>query len=459
MSAASALRIGIVGAGPAGLTMAWFLRRLGFESVEIFEAADRIGGQSHTIDVGGVPVELGTVYLADGYVVAREVADAAGCPAERMPPATFLDGKGHPRDPVRPPLFALLRYIWKWFLWYFRGQMWRPTMEEYTLPFDEWLRHEGLGEMLRGEMFTDGCTAQLYGPLDSVTAQNAMYWVRPSLLLTGRLKDTAHIPAGFENMWKCLIERLGYAVHLGERIDEVRPLPSANGSRVELVRDGRPIQQPFDHVFIACPLDEHRENSVYELRHPLSQMLREDFPPFDATEVYSAVWRARDWPLFAPSRCYLPADRTEQRGRLLTIRQFGKVGDEWVGQLCSYAIRDTPTTNPMEIDERTAANRRRVVDDMEHIVGLRDIRIVTDKLWRYSIRFSEEQLRLGLPSVVSSLQGVDNVWYLGGTLSHWDVDMISNFNQSLAWRFASEVGLSFFTRLSIVRLRDLFRDL
>jgi hypothetical protein len=216
----------------------------------------------------------------------------------------------------------------------------------------------------------------------------------------------------------------------------------------------------FDHVFLACPLDETGPDGKPRIDHPLWTILREDFAPFDDSIVYSGAWRARGWPLAAPSRCYLPACSTGEPGRLLTIRQYGKVGDEWVGQFCSYALdNEDRRADPGTPEERRKANRDSVERDMKDIVGLSDIHIEHDHIWRYSMRYSCRQFEQGLPAVIDGRQGAEHVWYTGGTLSHWDVDMISNFNQSLALRFAKAAGMGWLRRMRIVRLRDLFRDL
>jgi protoporphyrinogen oxidase len=49
----------VIGAGPAGLAVAWELRRRGHE-VLVLEASDRIGGMAASIDVAGVRVDLGS---------------------------------------------------------------------------------------------------------------------------------------------------------------------------------------------------------------------------------------------------------------------------------------------------------------------------------------------------------------------------------------------------------------
>lgn len=455
MRAREDLRIAIVGAGVSGLSFAWYLKQMGFSSVTFFEATGEVGGQSHTIDIDGVPVEMGTCYLADGYVIAREIAHAAGCPPARLPPPTFLDTNGRVVSPAMPTMGQAARYVWRWLGWYLGGQMWTPADPENALGFVEWLDRKGLGDLASSIIFADGCTAQLYGPLADITAYNGLIWVRPSLLLTGRREDTAHIPAGFQNMWRGLLRHLAYEVRADSRVVEVvaAGAPDAPGDAVTIVLANGAREQ-FDHAIVACPLDDAPGQGGEAVRHPLSGLLRAS-PPFDATLVYSAIWRGTNWPAAAPSRCYLPAASSGERGRLLTIRQFGRVGEDWVGQLCSYAL-----DNAAPIDhDALLVNRDRVVADMTAIVGLRDIRIVHDRLWRYSIRYSAAQLRDGLPGRIAERQGAGGVWYTGGALSHWDVDTIANFNQALAWRFAIGAGVPLATRLRIVRLRDLVRSL
>ena len=55
-------RVIIVGAGWAGLTLANALRNAGVDYV-LLEARSRIGGRAHTVDVGGVPIDLGCSWI------------------------------------------------------------------------------------------------------------------------------------------------------------------------------------------------------------------------------------------------------------------------------------------------------------------------------------------------------------------------------------------------------------
>lgn len=66
-------KIGIVGAGPAGIHMALLLKRKGFKNIEILEKTSRIGGKSQSISYRGAIHEMGTVYISPDYTSIHEL--------------------------------------------------------------------------------------------------------------------------------------------------------------------------------------------------------------------------------------------------------------------------------------------------------------------------------------------------------------------------------------------------
>src|SRR4051794_12147772 len=71
-------RIGIVGAGPGGLSLARFLTERGYADVTLIERAHQVGGKSMTVHHQGVAHEMGTCYLTTGYTHIRKWMEKAG---------------------------------------------------------------------------------------------------------------------------------------------------------------------------------------------------------------------------------------------------------------------------------------------------------------------------------------------------------------------------------------------
>ena len=85
-------RVLVVGAGIAGLTVANALHHAGLECV-VLEARGRVGGRLHTLDVAGLPVDLGGSWLHH----------PSGNPLRRFAPEAGVDCR--PGDPL-PTLAA-----------------------------------------------------------------------------------------------------------------------------------------------------------------------------------------------------------------------------------------------------------------------------------------------------------------------------------------------------------------
>jgi hypothetical protein len=92
-------------------------------------------------------------------------------------------------------------------------------------------------------------------------------------------------------------------------------------------------------------------------------------------------------------------------------------------------------------------------------VGLEDVEILADRLWRYNIRFSAGQLRSGVPGAIDRAQGEANVWYAGGSLSHWNIDSITDASQRFTRRFARAIGAPIDVQLRLLRMDGMLRDL
>ena len=71
-------RIGIVGAGPGGISLARLLTEEGHADVTVLERNNRVGGKSLTVHHEGIGHEMGTCYVADGYKRTKKWMKEAG---------------------------------------------------------------------------------------------------------------------------------------------------------------------------------------------------------------------------------------------------------------------------------------------------------------------------------------------------------------------------------------------
>ena len=83
-------KIGIIGAGPAGLTAAYKLSKSGHQ-VELFEAAGQVGGLSRTFELWGQKVDLGPHRFFSADPRVNDVwLEVAGLSPSHLPSPTAL---------------------------------------------------------------------------------------------------------------------------------------------------------------------------------------------------------------------------------------------------------------------------------------------------------------------------------------------------------------------------------
>ena len=84
-------RIGIVGAGPGGLSLAKLLTQRGYGDIILFERENCVGGKSRTVMVEGLGHELGTCYAALGYITVKQWMEQAGIDSAKTKPIALAE--------------------------------------------------------------------------------------------------------------------------------------------------------------------------------------------------------------------------------------------------------------------------------------------------------------------------------------------------------------------------------
>ncbi len=413
-------KIAIIGAGPAGITLALELKDIGFQDVTVF--GDFGEAQCRTVEVDGVVADVGTCYVHSGYWnTVKPLVKRYGFHLNYLPNATLANDDLH--KPAVPPaqkirtLLNLFRFLALSFryLTVYRTERSR----DYGLTMQEYLDARGLGAFSRSFIFGPGGIAQGYGFFGDITAYGGLRWFRPSIFFTPvankMRRGTATIRQGYGKLFQRVLADLS---HRPEKISAVNPVahPVSGAAQVELVSVSGE-RYVFDHAVIACRLDG--------IASPVSAL----FTPgtICTTRFFSLLWTSASPPWFA-DRVYLTdAIQREDRNKILTYRFYGATQlGEYLYWGAGYAGDDI---SDADLKEMLCAQ---VEGDLR--CDIRSVRFFD--CFQYNVRFSAPAIREGLHLKVNELQGAQNIWYSGGLLSHWDVDSIMEHNRLLAARMA-----------------------
>lgn len=433
-------RIGIVGAGPGGLSLARLLTDRGYADVTVIERADRVGGKSLTVVHQGLAHEMGTCYVTLGYLIVRRWMEEAGIGVFDIEKHIIRTSDGRVlqfKDYVEGPLGLLgaapqaARYSAAWLRFHewdlhgcpddgegTRGGLMR---EEVAQPFGAWLDARELDVI--GRMALRSMAILGYGALDRVPTLYALRWNVPSLLATGALGGLAEPVAGFEPLWRSIADKLD--VRLGQTIQKVER--SGDGFLVHTdVEDHQ-----FDHLVITCQLDDAAP------WYPFSPEERAGFgvDVVGTHEYLSTLVEAKGW--FRDVDTWCAEDRARDsaataQGRLMVARRTGDKSP--VAKARSATRPDVYVCyrygDPARTDDEQIATLRADIE----AEGAALTEVIRHCRWKYAPQLSAEAIRSGAASRMERQQGRGNLWISGATASHESVDNIVDYNQRLVER-------------------------
>ena len=268
------LEICVIGSGISGLSAAWLLAQR--HSVTVFEADGRIGGHSHTVDAGPVPVDTGfIVYNRQTYPNLVALFEHIGVPVKEthMSFAVSLDGGRHeygsdlagllaqPVNMVRPRFLSMMRDLMRF---YREAPRDVGTLQDVTL--GEYLRERNYGRAFREDHLYPMAAAVWSTPAADVSAYPAENFIRfcenhGLLKLTGR-PTWLTVAGGSRTYVERLARGLVNRVHTGNPVRSVRRVLGGVEIRA---KDGEP--RLFDHVVFAT----HADQALAALRDPSAE--------------------------------------------------------------------------------------------------------------------------------------------------------------------------------------------
>jgi hypothetical protein len=408
------MKLAIIGGGPAGLSLAKILENEAAVTATVFEAGERPGGKSLTIQPGRAPIEMGTCYLTASHRRVLRWMKDQGTPLRPLGEQLF-DGADVIRyirrgsGPSMP--LQVISYLRE------RGALLRrlewpsppqSTLDEAAMPAREWLERRGLGKMVR--LMQRAVTTLGYGYLERIPTVHALRWVDRELIVSGMLKQLKMPTTGWTDFWQELSR--DFDLRLDARVDAI----SRNDTGVTIHHGGESEQ--FDAVACAMPVDEFMAllDEPSELEREISEAIV--WGRLAITLIAADGW-FRDHPVEAWSDALVPQSRA---GRLLSARYEGH--DPELG---GHLYITGQYGNGLEPDEAVEILRGELA-----AFGARITNVIMHRTWKYMATYAPHAIRSGLIAKMRAVQGRNLTFYTGAAFSHESVSNITDFNARLS---------------------------
>jgi predicted NAD/FAD-dependent oxidoreductase len=419
--------IGIVGAGPAGLSAAWYLKKRGYRRITLLERENVLGGKCQTLTYRGRPYELGAVMGTCGYRNTLELMDQVGVapvysakPTRERGDPTLLKRGYVARAHVVPGYFSygealrLGRQLWRYRRLTRRYEkLYAPGLcglpKELHTDFSSWVERHGMD--MFAKMIEPPCTGFGYGYLESVPAAYVLkYMDTPTILSILYQRRVFKWGEGAQSLWDKMAR--GFEVRLRTEVKSV-----SRGPVISVDTDAGRFR--FDDLILTAPLDEalgyldagEQEKDLFgKIRHVTYCVLACEIDGLDIPSGFAPV-------NFDPGR----------RGHLLIWSRPWHDLDLYL--LYAQAQSDW--------DERDVM--KRLEEDLAEM-GARILRIESFKKWKYFPHVPADVLRAGFYERLEGLQGRLRTYYAGEVMSFSSIEHTVRYSRHLVERFFPDCG-------------------
>lgn len=429
--------IAVIGAGPAGLSTAWFLSKRGFHNVTVLEKLGQIGGLCKSLTVDGMSFDLGANYVTWAYQETLKIADEVGASTYAEKPYTSIDIapdwstfkyrsliEAVLYDPYTKSKISLWTFLWAairylYIRWRLSGVIDAPDYldaihkhPELCIDFKTWLAKQDL--MPLATLFQFPITIMGYGQLDDIAAPYALRYMSvrtffPMVFGHGPVNWIIgtwprRFTDGFQRLWERVSWRLNVRLNVnitriersstGVQIDMEYPEQDLN--EIKIVKDTK----LYDFLVLACPLTTDVFTRLGLAPNPAERKLNSEIRinPYCMTTFWI------DMKMDAPVAPVLPL--TVPGTPWAVARQFQDSGNMFT----QFYTR--PTEH--QTDEQVIAEVKRLTKLLGGTIDISQPRWHTFDEFTYFQHFTPEQIRSGIYAHLAQMQGGDRTFYVGG---------------------------------------------
>ncbi len=109
------MKVGIIGAGLAGLTCAWYLKKNGVDDIVVYDSSEKAGGKLKTDEIDGFQLDRGFQVLLPAYPEAKKILDYDLLELQKFAKGSLIL-KNHKKIPFYDPengISALIKTLLK----------------------------------------------------------------------------------------------------------------------------------------------------------------------------------------------------------------------------------------------------------------------------------------------------------------------------------------------------------
>lgn len=442
-------RICILGAGPGGLSAAWYLRERGYAHVTVLEQADAVGGKCHTFSHQGKSFELGAFTATLAYGAVLDLADAVGAQRTTQPLRKAVDWRGaQPQvqsllvaalagSSVLGLAMASLRYAGA--LWHYRSVLRRPgftgvaaAFPELAQPYRAFADERGFGALT--DLFRLAVNDMGYGELREIPAAYVLRYLGFLNVLNVGLYALGlgfgwpkRFVQGYGRLWERISwrtdVRLGCQIHSMERSDSAVTVRWTETTKDDAgVTLRRECTETFAALIVSCQ------------------------PQLTGTQMQ---WSAREASLFGQirwNRYWVTACEIKGLPEItLDAIQGLEPGHAWeimrpwadadLGVFYTFGgPSDSPAITPAEVLSGIHQDVARLYPQAS--VGP----VVQQICWNYFPHVDRAALQAGFYDQFETLQGENSTFYAGGTPAFETVVNVVEYSKALVDRFFPPVG-------------------